>query len=253
MDPRSRRQQLRKYFFSYKLKRPLIMIVAGWLIAKLAWSHGLSGIGNLASIVALAGFAWIGYQAWLQWNAPSDETVDQWFRDDLNDLIKAAHEKTDLLPQQMVREPLVIASPILWYTHGIDNKDLVFKKGKDRSVRFGVYNVTIFVLAEHLLAAYACDYDFIRKVGLNEATREYHYRDIVSVNTEEYSTNFTLPDGQRLIKTQAFRLSVASGEHIRIIIDAHQVKTMTRGEIPSTGAEAAVKVIRSMLREKKNA
>lgn len=229
------------------------MIIVGWLIAKLAWSSHLSGIGNLAIIVALAGVGWIAYQVWRQQNAPSDETVDQWLSDDMQELIRAAHEKTDLLPQQMIREPLVITYPILWYTHGIDNKDLVFKKGKDRYVRFGVYNVTIFILAEHLLAAYTCDYDFLRKVALNETTREYHYRDIVSVNTEEFSTNYTLPDGQRLIKTQAFRLSVASGENIRIIIDSHQVRTMIRGDIPSTGAEAAMKVIRSMLREKKNA
>ncbi|MBN9382040.1 MAG: hypothetical protein J0H74_14830 [Chitinophagaceae bacterium] len=253
MDAQLRRQQLKRYFLTYKLKTPLIMIVVGWLISKVTYPHGLSGLGNIAVAMILVGAGWIAYQVWLHNNAPSDETVDQWLEDDLKDLIRAAHEKTDLLPEHMIGTPLVIRSPILWLTHGIDNTDLVFKKGKDKYVRFGVYNVTIFILAEHLLASYRCDYDFIRKVALNETTREYHYRDIVSVNTEESSTNYTLPDGQRLIKAQSFRLSVASGENIRITIEVHQFKTMTRGEIPSTGAEAAVKVIRNMLRDKKNA
>jgi len=106
-------------------------------------------------------------------------------------------------------------------------------------------------LHEYVLASYICHYNFIRSTSLNEMTHEYHYRDVVSVSTQEVSSNYQLADGQKLIHVQEFRLSVASGESIRVTINPYQIAENKSAQLPPTGAERAVSVLRNMLREKK--
>jgi hypothetical protein len=60
-----------------------------------------------------------------------------------------------------------------------------------------------------------------------------------------------LPDGQKLVHAQEFKLSVASGESIRIVINPYQIAKAENAQLPPSGAEKAVSVLRNMLREKK--
>jgi hypothetical protein len=118
-------------------------------------------------------------------------------------------------------------------------------------VRFGVYRVTIIQLTDRLLGAFSCDYDFVRDVALNEETEE-HYQDIVGVSTQELASSYTLPIGVKLTYAQQFRISVTSGEAIEVVIGADKLRKATGDdELPDTGAEKAVSVIRAMLRDKK--
>jgi hypothetical protein len=250
--PRSR--QLRSYFFELKLKRPIIIGVIAGILTNLAYgSPNWKGVGGLFLMVTLVCLAWIAYQVVRYYGGPADEVVDRWLDEDIGELKEKSYNKLGLEEAEKLRDPLVIISPILWDVRGIDAKDLRYRKGKDKLVRFGVYQITIFQLADHLLASYIFYYNFIKKVALNERTYEFHYSDIVSVSTEEISTNYTLPDGKRLIRAQEFRLSVSSGENIRVTVNPHQILDMTNGELPSSGAEEAVRTIRKMLRDKKQA
>jgi len=74
---------------------------------------------------------------------------------------------------------------------------------------------------------------------------------VVSVSTQEVSSNYQLPDGQKLVHVQEFRLSVASGESIRVTINPYQIAKNEKAQLPPTGAEKAVSVLRTMLRTKK--
>jgi hypothetical protein len=148
-------------------------------------------------------------------------------------------------------EPVMFTGPILWTTMGIPNQDLLWKKGKDDVVRFAVYRVTVIQLAEHLLGLYTCDFNFLKNVPLNESTDEYHYNDIASVGTREISTSYKLPSGKSLVHAQAFLLSIVSGDKVEVTIGAEKLQQLTGGTIPTTDAESAIQVIRSMLREKK--
>jgi hypothetical protein len=182
---------------------------------------------------------------------PGDAEVDQWFREDVERITQQSLIKVGLDVRQLVREPLPITGPILWDTNGIPRKDLMWKKGKDGLIRFAINQVTVIHLSYQLLAAYSCDFNFLKNVTLNEETDEYHYRDIVSVSTQEDSTSYTLPSGISMVHSQAFRISVSSGESIKVVIDAKKLGEITKGTIPTTSAEKAVQVIRAMLREKK--
>lgn len=89
-----------------------------------------------------------------------------------------------------------------------------------------VYRVTIPLLAEHLLASYICDYNFIRKAPLN----------VVSVTTEESSASYTLPEGVHYVQAQKIRLSVSRGESIKVMVNPHSIADIVRGKQKSTGA-----------------
>lgn len=184
----------------------------------------------------------------------TDEEIDEQFRSDVDGIIKTALDKLGLdkdeLPKNR-KEPLLIPGPILWSTPGIDTKDILWKKGKDGQVRFSINKITVIYFSNYLLACYSCDYNFLKNINLNEKTDEYYYRDIVSVSTSENSTSYTLPNGIKLTHSQEFRLSISNGDAIRVTINAEKLSKITNGKIPTDEAEKAVKVIRTMLKEKK--
>jgi hypothetical protein len=214
--------------------------VTGW-----EWPSGL--------LILVAGAALI-------WNAatiPNDQRVDKWLDEGIDKLIKSSRTKLNLGQltasgkQGPAAEPLVVLGPILWETHGVAKEDLVWRKGKDKVVRYGVFRISILHLAEEHLAAYSCDYDFLRDAALNEETEEYHYVDVVGVTTRELSS-LTLPSGEKLTSVQQFTISVTSGQVIDVIVNAEKLSKETGSDkMPETGAEKAVSVIRAMLRDKK--
>jgi hypothetical protein len=184
----------------------------------------------------------------------TDEDIDAHFQKDIKAIEKIAMKKLGLDKDLLIQnreEPLTLKGPILWSTTGIDDRDLMWKKGKDGIVRFSVNRVTVIYFSKHLLAAYACDYNFIKAVTLNETTSEYFYKDIVSVSTSETSTSYVLPNGVKLKQSQEFRLSITNGEAIKVFIDSGKLSQMTDGDIPTEEAERAVQMIRTILRDKR--
>lgn len=185
-------------------------------------------------------------------NRLTDQEADEWLGKSLNNLSQQSLKKLSLDQSETISDALVVRGPILWTTNGINDKDLVWKRGDDNKVRFGVYRLTIIQLTNRHLGAYGCDYNFIKDVALNERTDEYYYKDIVSVSTQEEASSYTLPTGIKLTTAQNFKLSVANGEAIRVTIGAAKIgEVVGTDDIPETGAEKAISVIRAMLREKK--
>ena len=158
-----------------------------------------------------------------------------------------------LSDEDLVSDLLTIVAPVLWSIEGVDSGDLLFRTGSDGCARFGVYSVAIIALTERQLSIFSCEYNFIRHAVLNEKTCEYHYSDIVSVSTGEQPSSRRLPSGERLTTVQEFRVSIPSGEAIRIAVDAPQIRRMTgAATFPASGSERAVQAIRAMLRQKKS-
>lgn len=184
---------------------------------------------------------------------PLDEQVDRWFEESLQRLILHSRLALRLTESEgQFAEPLVLSAPTLSKTHGIPSEDLKWKKGKDNRLRFAIYNIIVIYLTERHLAAFTCDFNFLRDVSLNETSREYHYQDIVSVTTYEWSEAFDRPTCEKRITSQIFRLSVASGEFIEVREDCSVLRQMTKEEqVPAMGADEKVATIRAMLRVKK--
>jgi hypothetical protein len=247
----NRRRQLKNYFYRMHLKKPLIFLaVACFLLYHLIDSQ-YEGLYKLVLTVALISLGIVAYQLYRYYTGPTDETVDAWLGEDIRQLVKQSYDKVGIEHSINLPEPLVIIAPVYWYTKGIRDSDLEMRKGKDKLLRFSIYQVTIFHLDEFLLASYRCYYNFLRGTPLNESTNEYHYKDVVSVATLEGSSNFQLPDGQKFVHYQEFRLSVASGESIRVTLSPQKLADAYRAKLPPSGADAAVSAIRKMLRTKK--
>jgi hypothetical protein len=255
--------RIRKYF----KKRPSVfftvsLIIIGSLVFFAGFTQNRPGYpqsANIAQIAVVAGAVLflIGFIRLFMSGGSGlrDSDIDNQFKNDLDEIAKRALDKLGLDEDDDLtesrKEPLILKGPILWETSGVNNKDLLWKKGKDNTVRFAINRVTVIYFSKHLLGAYACDFNFIKDVTLNERTDEYFYRDIVSVSTNETSTSYTLPNGTKLTHSREFRLSLSNGEAIQVFIDSGKLTKITQGNIPTEEAEKAVQIIRKILKEKK--
>lgn len=181
---------------------------------------------------------------------PTDQQMDQWLAGDIARLKKEALHKLDLVPEQLLRDP---DDPIL-VIGPAPNAEV--RVGDDLKLRFSKYNMVFIYLTDYHLAAYNCTLDMTDGVVTRESTQEYHYADVVSVSTRtESSETFTLyvnGEAKNIPLRQEFALSVASGEQIRVVTAFPKLaEYIEKGELPPTGADEAIAIIRSRLREKK--
>lgn len=183
---------------------------------------------------------------------PSDTEVDNWLQEDLAEIASQSSEKLELDNLTALHSPLIITGPILWKTIGIPSSDIRWKTGRDGVVRFSVYQVVVVHLLEYHLAASNVIFNLLKNDFLIHSTVEYHYSDIVSVSIVEDTTSHTLLTGDKLLQAQVFRLPVASGERIQIVIGGLDLERVTGGIIPTNRAGEAVEVIYNLLREKKS-
>ena len=231
MRDRQKRKKIRQYFQKTRFGSAIFLILAGG--AAIAFDIIIEGEG----IIALGGLLLGGLGGLMLLAAiirslsrPSDRAIDRWFEEDLEQIHKHAIDKLglgeDLLGVK--KEPLRAIGPILWSNAGVPEQDLLYKKGKDGVTRFSVYEILMIYTAEHLLAAYSCDFNTLKNVMLNEATYEFHYQDIVSVATRESSTSYTLPNREKLVDSQEFSVSVSSGESIGVVIRSEKLVEITK-------------------------
>lgn len=249
MTDEEKRKQLRKYFSKPPTGIAVVLLVVGILAALIGIvSDACTLLGGV--VIAIAGGVLLYYSRSAA-AGPTDVQVDEWLEADIRALTPKALIKSGLTEQELVGDPLVVRGPIYWETTGVPKTDLVYKKGKDGVARFGVFDVSIIFLTDQRLTAYRCDFNFMKNVGLNEATTEYFYQDVVSVSTREISTSYTLPNNQKLVSAQAFSVQVPSGDAIKVVVSASKLEELTGAQMPPTGADNAVSVIRTMLRSKK--
>lgn len=186
-------------------------------------------------------------------NPPSGQQIDTWLQEDLQNITEdALTHKLGLVRDQLKRDPLVIYGPLLWTTYGIPDEDLVYAREKpSNTLRFSCYRIVVVFLTDARVATYSCNFNFLRNARVGEKTVEYLYQDIVSVSTEEVSTNYSLPDGKTLQRAKVFRLAVASGDRIEVVVNSPQLKDMLDGTLNLEDQDQNVRIIREMLRTKK--
>ncbi|MBZ0318192.1 MAG: hypothetical protein K8L91_17360 [Anaerolineae bacterium] len=182
---------------------------------------------------------------------PPTSQIEAWLVEDLSRVVKLALQRLGLVREELVREPMLIYGPLFWKTYGIPDHELVVAKDPEGKLHYSCNQLVVICLSESRIATYSADYNFLRNVFLNEKTVEYLYRDIVSVSTETKATNYSLPDGQTLKRTEVFRLAVASGDNIEVAINSPEIRGLFQGEPNLSNHEASVRVIREMLRTKK--
>jgi hypothetical protein len=178
---------------------------------------------------------------------PSDAQMDEWLQKDRERIRVEALKKLDLESSQVVREPIEVIGPA-------NKADLAL--GKDNVIRFSKYDLVTVYLTDYHLAAYKCTLDMAHGTQTEESTQEYHYKDVVSVATQTGGSDIfaVLLNGEHksIASYQKFQLAVASGDRIEVAIAFPQLSDIIKdGKLADTGADEAIRVIRSRLREMK--
>jgi hypothetical protein len=264
MDNKTKRRMIRKYFKLFP-KWAIWMIVIGVVVLGVP-NLGVLGLGvldlprELNALTAYANpkivglvFVGIGFLGIFSYalGKPTDQQMDEWLEEDMEDLKKKALNKMGIDEAELVSEPVIITGPRLW---DIAGADVLSKKGKDDILRFTPISVSIINFAQNQLLAYACVFDFTTGNTLNESTDEYFYKDVVSVSTKSESKLVRIPRKGtiHLNAAETFTLTTTGGTSASVLLrDPKLIEKMGGGEIPTTRAEKAILAMRKMLREKK--
>jgi hypothetical protein len=244
MDPN--RASIEKYFMSKFPKWAIFLIVIGVLML----------LGPI--VVKVVGLLFVvggGFAIYNSSQVASDAEIDQWTQEDLKKLNQRSLEKMGIDASEIVGEGVIVTGPRL---SNLGPSKFGYRKGKDNVLRFTPINSTIINFTQNQLLVYRCALDLITGNPVNEATDEYFYRDVVSVQTLSDTVSVSLPgtqfQGLQLNAAETFRLTTSGGTSVSMALrDPSLIQRMGGGEIPTTTAERAIQTIRKMLREKKGA
>lgn len=185
-----------------------------------------------------------------------DQQVDQCLSEELNKLWNRALQKCDLDQEMCVARPVMIVG----FPQGESARaELVFKKGKDKKIRWMPLGVLIINFTENQLVTYECDLNPVLSKPLSEKTKEFHYRQIVSMDTESSTRTETTKRWLRKDKvdyindSEKFVLVNKSGQKVTITLREESIiAELGGGEIDSKLSEQSIKAVRKMVREKQN-
>ena len=247
MDPK--RKSIQKYFTSSLPKWALALIVIG-IIMVLGGFSSRDGIGIALFGILLAGLGGFGIYNYTQ--VPSDQQIDKWTEEDLQNLGQRALNKTGIDQSEIVGEPVTITGP------SFKAGGPLWKVGKDRRLRFSKVEAAVINFAQNQLVVYSCTVDIVSGNTLKESTDEYFYRDVVSVSTKTLDRQISLGKGTdgtdvRVSDGEYFTLTTSGGTSVEVFLQSPEIGKKLGGEMPATDAERAIQTIRKMLREKKGA
>ncbi len=194
---------------------------------------------------------------------PSDQQMDQWLHEALGPAIDQGFHRMDIVRDDLVsrdREPLqVIGLP--------QNVSYRLAKGRDGIVRSSHYDILVVFMTQWHLSTFQCVLDMATGAFISDQTREFTYRDILSVSTasdrlvaqfplDHRQTPSAPSDGQQgaagaghvkveATTAQLFSLKVASDE-IRVLVSLFDFRVDGRGF--DSGVDNALQQIRGRLR-----
>ena len=198
---------------------------------------------------------------------PSDKQMDAWLDIDLEDASKHALKKLSLHEDDLVAESVYVIGPRFW---DIGDSRIGFRKGKDKVIRYTPVGITIIFFTQHQLVGYQCALDLLTGHPLNEGSDEYFYKDVVSVTTKTESVTIHLTKGDvktfkkasldKLVENdmlhfkmaEKFVLTTSGGTALQVVLrDPNLAELVGGGTLPTDRADAAIRSVRKMLREKK--
>jgi hypothetical protein len=240
------RAKIEKYFTSKFPKWAIWLIVIG-VLALLA-----PGPVKLIGVLMIAGG---GFAIYSSMQIASDSEIDEWTQDDLSKLNKRSLDKMGIDESELVGEGVIITGLRL---KNLGAARFGYRKGKDSILRYTPVDAKLINFTKDQLLVYSCALDLITGNPVNEATEEYFYRDVVSVQTKSESVTVNLPgsefNGMQLNDAEIFSMSTSGGTGPTVVLrQASLIQKLGGGEIPTTIAERAIQTIRKMLREKKGA
>lgn len=243
-----KRKLIQEYFDAPKPKLQILPIIIGIVLIFIGFNnHWLFiAIGVLIGLIAFYNY----YTAKKRYEArPSDEQIDAWFNESLKKIVSKGLDKLGFDENEIAGDEIIISGPILWNVNGVPKNEIKWILGNDGITRFSVYNISVFYIAKKGFGIYSSIFNFIRDVTVNDQTDEYFYKNITRVGTREKSSNYTLPDGKKLVKSEIFTLDVAGNSEIEILLNDPELEKFTGGRIDTSKTYKSIQVIKKLVRE----
>ncbi len=237
-----------KMYFEFKPTVGIILAAIGFLLFISSFSNEFNGGIFFFGLLMMAGGGFLIHKHFK--DMPTDQQIDAYLKEDLEDLGKKALSKFAIEQSQLTRQAVFITGPKLWDVAGAR---IAFKRGKDSNLRFNPIEVCVINFGANQLLAYKCVFDFMTGNPLNESTDEYFYKDVVSVSTKTESKTVMFRNVQlQMNAAESFALTTSGGTSISVMLkDPTLIQRMGGGVISTTLAEEATLAIRTILREKK--
>ena len=178
------------------------------------------------------------------------EELGALLQEDLARLRRGAFAALGIVDEEELEAEIhLLVSPIVWPTGGVDDEYRLSCSGPDGESIFGAYSAAVLALMEEKLGIYQVTLNFISGQLVVSQTREFRYRDIVSVSTVEQSAPGSSTPSAERGKVRELRLAAANGDLIRIVVDVPGLwHTRDAGALPVDEADRVVRAIRAMMR-----
>lgn len=250
MTDRAKRRWIRLYFWRAEawLRRVGAVVLVGFLLSWTRPGAWLLAVG----LVAAAGLVAVRLAR------PSDRQIDRWLEEDLERFHPKALEALDLDEDQLERDPLRVVGPYFDNRRRVGPRELSVRRGRDGKLRFSSNRLLLLLLTEHHLGVYSCVYDSLRDQTFHISSREHPYRLVAGVELREdaevfdgeEANSYTLRSGKTLVPTQAFILSLTSGDRLAIPVRAKIDDRQPAALQPAMELKHTVTALRAVLRAK---
>lgn len=112
---------------------------------------------------------------------PSEKEVDSIIKVAIENFAKLSYQGLGLDVDETMRDPMVVFGPRIDHQGGVD---IIYKKGQDKEVRYSLIDIAVLQFTKTQLGVYRCALDLISGRMLNKTSKEYFYKDIVSISIE---------------------------------------------------------------------
>lgn len=238
MTEQEKRRAIRAYFNPFPK----------WALGVAAFGILCMSAGGGAVVIGLLCVGVGGAALFMYTRRISDEEFDRFRDDDLHNAASRAVQKWGIDENDQVAKPVRVFGPA-----SVSTLTAAARKGSDNVIRFNPIRFAVLGFCEHQLLAYLGVLDMVTGNVLLEETEEYFYRDVVAVATKTDAIEFTHRGViHQLNDTETFVLTTSGATSIRVPIRSLRLANLLGGgEMPSTQAEEAIRVVRAMLRQKK--
>lgn len=248
MDETKKREMIRNYFRDIPKQYHWSFNIGILLLAALFLVHDYRvWIFATALILILIGS---GFTLIRKRNTATDEQMDQWLKEDIENLIERSVSKLKIDPEKITVDPIALKGPIVWYSDGVPYDDLLHKVGKDGRPRFGVYHIMLIIFCDVHTDIYEYTHNFLQNIQPNERTYEFYKQEIVKVSIKDEEFDKTFANGTSFSKGEVVALKISTGDELSIIRGGQQLVEFVRADLEMNEIEDAVSSIRKELRAK---
>ncbi len=128
---------------------------------------------------------------------PSHNNIENWFVEDLRDVIKpSAIEMLSLNPATITPDNfIIIPHPVFWRVQDVPEEHITFADTGEYKI-YSTHNIQVIALSEKYISFYKCTFDWLNNKIVNPYTLEFFFDDISSIRVENKKLDFTRIDAE---------------------------------------------------------